>query len=122
MFALPYAILVGGWSAVLLIVLIGLCSLYTQILLCRLQYDEKGKLIHKDVNEVSKAAFGNKFAIFSCVIQMLELFGATCMYVVLGGTTLNLLIPLLSKQFWIVVFSIVGITLCYRITDVRSNR
>lgn len=88
---IPYAVQLGGWSAVATIFIIGLLTCYTGKLLIECMYETSAKSgirrrLRVDFPEVAQAALGTKGLISLNIMQNIVMFGGVVMYIILLGT------------------------------------
>ncbi|CAH3177546.1 unnamed protein product, partial [Porites lobata] len=107
----PYAVLMGGWAAVAIIVLVATICCYTGKLLVDCLYVESKRtgqrkrayVNYPEVGEAAWPGWGNRIV---SVVQVCEMYGGVIMYIVLLATVfndiLNQLTPLDIYQ-WAVV-------------------
>ncbi|PFX28437.1 Vesicular inhibitory amino acid transporter [Stylophora pistillata] len=107
----PYAVLMGGWAAVAIIVVVAAVCCYTGKLLVDCLYEDskrtgqrkRVRINYPEVGEAAWPGWGNKIV---SVVQVCEMFGGVIMYIVLLATVfsdiLNELTPLDIYQ-WAVV-------------------
>ncbi|XP_022785935.1 vesicular inhibitory amino acid transporter-like [Stylophora pistillata] len=113
----PYAVLMGGWAAVAIIVVVAAVCCYTGKLLVDCLYEDskrtgqrkRVRINYPEVGEAAWPGWGNKIV---SVVQVCEMFGGVIMYIVLLATVfsdiLNELTPLDIYQ-WAVVCAYVAL-------------
>ncbi|XP_060669664.1 amino acid transporter AVT1I-like [Ziziphus jujuba] len=87
--SVPYAIAQGGWLSLILLLLVGLISWYTGLLLKRCMKDP----IIKTYSDIGHAAFRPKGRTLIAAAMYLELFAVAVEFFILEGDTLNMLFP-----------------------------
>ena len=113
----PYAVLMGGWAAVAIIVVVAAVCCYTGKLLVECLYEDskrtgqrkRVRINYPEVGEAAWPGWGNKIV---SVVQVCEMFGGVIMYIVLLATVfsdiLNEQTPLDIYQ-WAVVCAYVAL-------------
>ncbi|KAG0199367.1 hypothetical protein BGX28_007356 [Mortierella sp. GBA30] len=99
---LPYALKMGGWIGVGILLLSLIMSIYTAILLMKCLY-YNGKYRLSSYQEIGRHAFGRAGLIAVWFFHTSIVLGAPIMYLILSGTEMAGLIPSagLSAKVWI---------------------
>ncbi|KAG0308968.1 hypothetical protein BGZ98_005988 [Dissophora globulifera] len=99
---LPYALMMGGWIGVGILLLSLLMSIYTAILLMKCLY-YNGKYRLSSYQEVGRHAFGRPGLIAVWFFHTSIVIGAPVMYLILAGTEMNTLVhtDAISLKVWI---------------------
>ncbi|KAF9142214.1 hypothetical protein BGX30_003145 [Mortierella sp. GBA39] len=99
---LPYALMLGGWIGVGILVLSLLMSVYTAILLMKCLY-YNGKYRLSSYQEIGRHAYGLPGLIAVWFFHTSIVLGAPIMYMILAGTELNSLVnsSAISEKAWI---------------------
>ncbi|KAK3834675.1 MAG: transmembrane amino acid transporter protein-domain-containing protein [Linnemannia elongata] len=99
---LPYALKMGGWIGVGILLLSLLMSVYTAILLMRCLY-YNGKYRLSSYQEIGRHAFGLPGLIAVWFFHTSIVLGAPIMYMILAGTEMNGLVnsSAISEKAWI---------------------
>ncbi|KAF9580598.1 hypothetical protein BGW38_002688, partial [Lunasporangiospora selenospora] len=99
---LPYALKLGGWIGVGILILSLIMSIYTAILLMKCLY-YNGKFRLSSYQEVGRHAFGLPGLIAVWFFHTSLVLGAPTMYLILSGTEMQALVPQanLSAKAWI---------------------
>ncbi|KAG0278128.1 hypothetical protein BGZ96_002538 [Linnemannia gamsii] len=99
---LPYALQLGGWIGVGILLLSLLMSVYTAILLMRCLY-YNGKYRLSSYQEIGRHAYGLPGLIAVWFFHTSIVLGAPIMYMILAGTELNGLVqnPAVNEKAWI---------------------
>ncbi|KAG0335241.1 hypothetical protein BG000_007676 [Podila horticola] len=99
---LPYALALGGWIGVGILVLSLIMSVYTAILLMKCVY-YNGKYRLSSYQEVGRHAYGTPGLVAVWFFHTSIVLGAPIMYLILAGTEMKTLIPTaaISVKAWI---------------------
>ncbi|KAF9309223.1 hypothetical protein BG003_010019 [Podila horticola] len=99
---LPYALALGGWIGVGILVLSLIMSVYTAILLMKCVY-YNGKYRLSSYQEVGRHAYGTPGLVAVWFFHTSIVLGAPIMYLILAGTEMKTLIPsaAISVKAWI---------------------
>ncbi|KAF9428079.1 hypothetical protein BGZ94_003444 [Podila epigama] len=99
---LPYALKMGGWIGVGILMLSLIMSIYTAILLMKCCY-YNGKYRLSSYQEVGRHAFGTPGLVAVWFFHTSIVLGAPIMYLILSGTEMQGLIPSagISEKAWI---------------------
>jgi len=99
---LPYALMMGGWIGVGVLLLSLIMSIYTAILLMKCLY-YNGKYRLSSYQEIGRHAFGRPGLVAVWFFHTSIVIGAPVMYLILSGTEMAGLVPSagLSAKVWI---------------------
>ncbi|KAF9914875.1 hypothetical protein BX616_007391 [Lobosporangium transversale] len=99
---LPYALRLGGWISVGIVILSLLMSIYTAILLMKCLY-YNGKYRLSSYQEIGRHAFGKPGLVAVWFFHTTIVLGAPIMYLILSGTEMKGLVPndAISVKAWI---------------------
>ena len=117
----PYAVQQGGWAAVAMIFVIAILCCYTGKVLIGLMYETSKKTgirrrLRVNYPEVGEACFGPKGYVLCHVLQSVEMFSATILYVVLLGTAwadLFRMYPQLGLKEWAAINVVIALPLLF---------
>ena len=113
----PYAVVMGGWASVAIIVIVAMVCCYTGKLLVDCLYEDskrtgqrkRVRINYPEVGEAAWPGWGNRIV---SIVQVCEMFGGVIMYIVLLATVFNDILsdltPLDIYQ-WAVVCSYVAL-------------
>ncbi|KAK9681244.1 hypothetical protein K7432_015694 [Basidiobolus ranarum] len=104
---LPYALKQAGWTGAIVILIATLMAIYTgQLLIKCLYYDGVNRL--PDFPAVGQAAFGKPGKYFIRVFHYSILLGCTCVYVMLIGYNIDLLLNLVEVSVGLKAWIAIG--------------
>ncbi|RAL39300.1 hypothetical protein DM860_002833 [Cuscuta australis] len=94
--ATPYAVKEGGWLSLFLLLLYGIITCYTGILLKRCLESSPGLETYPDIGQ---AAFGTSGRVFVATILYLELYCSCIEFLIMMGDNLSALFPTTQMAF-----------------------
>jgi vesicular inhibitory amino acid transporter len=102
---LPYALSICGWGSVGCLLAVGIMAGFTGYALAKCMYDADGHRVRDSYAAVGDAAFGPSGKKFVVAVQMTNLISVGIVYLVLVGTTMNILHPLdngstTGRRYW----------------------
>jgi vesicular inhibitory amino acid transporter len=105
---LPYAVLLGGWASIPLLIVVGMMAGYTGYCLAMCMYDESGKRVRSNYPSAGRAAFGPTGERLVVCIQVANLLSVCIVYLVLVGSTMDVLYSidwwwLASRKVWTMI-------------------
>ncbi|KAI9206867.1 transmembrane amino acid transporter protein-domain-containing protein [Polychytrium aggregatum] len=110
---LPFSLNQAGWVGLFFVVFAGIANHYSGILLVKSLY-YNGSVRLKSYPHVGYAAFGSVGKRLVELLNSVMLLGVTCVYLILAGMNLELLLGIYSTKTWIILCGlIVGIPFLY---------
>ena len=105
---LPYAVLLGGWASIPILIVVGMMACFTGYCLAMCMYDESGKRVRSNYPSAGRAAFGPAGERLVVCIQVANLLSVCIVYLVLIGSTMDVLCSiewswLASKRIWTLI-------------------
>lgn len=106
---LPYAIAEMGWTGPAVMIIMACIMGYTSFKLV----DTMARFPHvHDFAGLGTVTYGDKFGVMCVVLQLINNFGASILYVVLAGSNLHIITGVLSDSGWSIICAAVLLPFC----------
>ncbi|KAH6561419.1 hypothetical protein BASA62_009856 [Batrachochytrium salamandrivorans] len=101
----PYALMLSGWSGILLMLFAAVVNDYTGKMLIRCLYT-RGHRVNGGYPEIGRLAYGIAGERVVQVFYTTILLGVTCLYLILAGLNLESLVGIFDQKQWIMICAI----------------